>query len=167
MQPFASSAEVAARWRPLAPAEQTTAGILVQDASAMIRTRKPDIDDLIEIVPPATRPRLDPTIPKIVVCAMVKRAMLASGYSDGVATEQNTAGPYSQSITYANPSGNLYLTKSEKADLGVGTQASFAIDTVPRLLGQHADICSIYFGGDCSCGAVLTQNLPLYERTWW
>jgi hypothetical protein len=164
MQPFATPAEVAARWRPFLGNEDTTAGILVQDASAMIRVRKPEIDELIEVVPPATRPRLDPTIPKIVVCAMVKRAMLAAGYSDGIATEQTTGGPYSQTLTYTNPSGNLYLTKSEKQDLGIGAQAAFAIDTAPCVSGVHADICALRFGAlYCSCGASLTLGLPLYE----
>ncbi|AHJ86559.1 head-tail adaptor [Mycobacterium phage Jolie2] len=45
------------------------------------------------------------------------------------------------------------------------TGGAFSIDTLPVRDGiVHAEICSIYFGGGCSCGALLTQGLPLYER---
>jgi len=51
-------------------------------------------------------------------------------------------------------------------DLCKGSEVSgaFSIDTVPTFGVVHADICAINFGAlYCSCGAVLTQGLPLYE----
>lgn len=46
------------------------------------------------------------------------------------------------------------------------TGGAFAVDLLPQRTGiVHAEICSIYFGSSgCSCGALLTQGLPLYER---
>ncbi|AKF14446.1 head-to-tail adaptor [Mycobacterium phage FlagStaff] len=41
---------------------------------------------------------------------------------------------------------------------------AYSIDTLPSETIQHAEICSIYFGGGCSCGAILTQGLPLWEK---
>lgn len=57
---------------------------------------------------------------KIVSCAMVNRAMAAEE-SDavGVSEARYTMGPFTQSATFSNPSGDLYLTAGEKALLGV------------------------------------------------
>lgn len=42
---------------------------------------------------------------------------------------------------------------------------AFGIDTVAYRGSLHADICTLNFGAlYCSCGAVLTQDLPLYEN---
>jgi hypothetical protein len=42
---------------------------------------------------------------------------------------------------------------------------AFTVDTIGVALEQHADICALRFGAlYCSCGAVLTMNLPLYEN---
>ena len=45
---------------------------------------------------------------------------------------------------------------------------AFAVDTLG--VGtpiEHADICSLRFGATyCSCGAILTQTVPLWERSW-
>jgi len=46
-----------------------------------------------------------------------------------------------------------------------GPSGAFAVDTVGAVVQQHADICALRFGAlYCSCGAVLTMNLPLYEN---
>jgi hypothetical protein len=46
-----------------------------------------------------------------------------------------------------------------------GPSGAFAVDTVGATLEQHADVCALRFGAlYCSCGAVLTMNLPLYEN---
>ena len=41
---------------------------------------------------------------------------------------------------------------------------AFSVDLLPTETIQHAETCSVYFGGGCSCGAILTQGLPLWER---
>jgi hypothetical protein len=67
-----------------------------------------------------------------VVCAMVQRAMDApddAGF--GIATVQETVGPFSRSFNYSNPTGDLYLTKAERRLLGGGVQRAGSIDTAP------------------------------------
>lgn len=42
---------------------------------------------------------------------------------------------------------------------------AFAVGTIGVQRSMHADICSLNFGAlYCSCGAVLTMDLPLYEN---
>jgi hypothetical protein len=103
--PFATSADVAARWRPLTAAEQTVADTLVGDASALIRARFPGIDASI------AAGNLDPDIVKMVVAGMVKRALVAP--LDGVSQQSEGTGPYSHSETFANPMRNVFLTAAD------------------------------------------------------
>jgi hypothetical protein len=75
---------------------------------------------------------------KMVCCNMVIRALSATA-SDafGVSNASMAAGAYSQSWTYANPSGDMYLTKLEKRLLGV---TSSYIGTIrPMMRGEHDD----------------------------
>ena len=125
---FASATDLAARWRPLSAAEEDTADTLLGDASAILRAECPDLDARLTVVPPL----LDPDLPKMIVCAMVKRAMIAGVDVEGVTNTQQTAGPFSQSMTYSNPMGNLYLTKTERKLLGCGGQRAFTVDMTPR-----------------------------------
>jgi hypothetical protein len=66
---------------------------------------------------------------------MVRRAMDApddAGF--GIATVQETTGPFSRSFNYANPTGDLYLTKAERRMLGGGRLVAGSIDPHPRPL---------------------------------
>lgn len=112
MAAFATVEDLEARWRTLSTDEQAVATVLLDDASAMIRATCPDATDA--------------DILKLVVCAMVKRAMLAAD-APGVKTTQETAGPFSQSYTYANPMGDMYVTAAEKRLLGCGRQVAFTV----------------------------------------
>ncbi|HEY5201196.1 MAG TPA: hypothetical protein VIJ31_09825, partial [Acidothermaceae bacterium] len=105
LTPFADADDVAARWRPLSAAEQTVAGILASDASALIRARFPGIDSQV------LGGALDPGILTMVVAGMVRRAMTAP--STGVTSQSETAGPFSHSQTFANPLGNVFLTAAD------------------------------------------------------
>lgn len=126
MVAFAEVSDLEARWRPLVGPESTTAGVLLGDASAMIRAECPDIDARLEAVPPL----VDEGIPRMVACAMVKRAMLASGL-EGVSSGMDVAGPFTQQRSFANPMGNLYLTKAERKLLGCSQQKAFTVDMGP------------------------------------
>lgn len=53
-----------------------------------------------------------------VTCAMVERAV--SSATPGLKSRQQSAGPYSFTDSYANPTGDLYLLASERRDLGIG-----------------------------------------------
>lgn len=122
MAAFATIAELEVSWRVLSSAEQATAAVKLDEASLMIRALRPGIDALIGAG------SLDPGVPRLVVCGMVKRAMNTPSTVEGVGTVQQSAGPFGQTLTYANPDGNLYLSKLEKKMLGIGRQRAFSID---------------------------------------
>lgn len=107
---FAVVSDIEARWRDLTTAEDSRAAVLIDDASAMLSALvdvDPDDSEQAELL-------------KAVCCTMVIRAMSATE-SDlfGVTQTSMTAGPYSQSTSYLNPSGDMYLTKLEKRLLGI------------------------------------------------
>lgn len=121
--PFAVASDLADRWRPLSTAEQAQATILLADASTILRAECPDVDERLAADPPT----LDSDLPVMIVCAMVKRAMIAAADAAGVGSVQQTAGPFSQSQTFTNPMGNLYLTKAERRLLGCGGQRAATV----------------------------------------
>lgn len=106
------------RWPSLPATSDAQATILLGAASRKLRVAVPGLDDLI------AAGTLEADLVTDVVCSMVKRAMIAGDQAEGVS--QQTAGPYS--MTFANPTGDLYLTKSEKHDLGIGVQRAFTVD---------------------------------------
>ncbi|RBP98462.1 hypothetical protein CRD60_00940 [Bifidobacterium aemilianum] len=110
---FASSSDLKDRWPNMMDA--TLADTLLEDASQLIRDTCPGWAEASE----ETR--------RSIACSMVKRAMIAGEDSAGLSARQENAGPFSQSWTYSNPTGDLYLTKSEKARLGQGRQRAFSI----------------------------------------
>ncbi|WP_455136342.1 Gp19/Gp15/Gp42 family protein [Thermophilibacter sp.] len=56
---------------------------------------------------------------KRVTCSIAHRSM-TSGDLDGVTQYSQNAVGYSAQLTYANPSGDLYITSQEKRSLGIG-----------------------------------------------
>lgn len=98
--PFATTDDVADRWRPLTPDEQNVAETLVSDASAIIRARFPGVDG-----------QVDPDVLRIVVAGMVKRALVAP--MDGVSQESESVGPINHSLSFANPMRNVFLTAAD------------------------------------------------------
>ena len=111
---FAAVDDVAARWRTLSESEETRCMALLADASDLIRTTCPNWQTAGE----GTLRR--------VCCAVVIRAM-QSGDMQGVTQTSQTAGPFTQSWSYSDPAGALYLTKQEKRSLG-GTLRLGSID---------------------------------------
>lgn len=111
--PFASSDDLKARWPDLA--DTKLAETLLSDASQLIRDTCPGWAHASKATLIA------------IACAMVKRAMIAGSDNAGLSSTQETAGPYSQTLTYSNPTGDLYLTRAEKQRLGQGRQRAFSI----------------------------------------
>ena len=124
--PYATTADIEARWRTLSADERTRAEVLIQDASAML-------DNLVDVdALDAERYQLLTTV----TCNMVIRAMSATSLDTfGVSQTSVTAGPYTQSYSYANPSGDMYLTKFEKRLLGVST--SYIGSIAPKIEGYY------------------------------
>lgn len=108
---FASIDDIEGRWRTLTADEQTRAHALLEDASAMLsaRVNMANVDgDRVQLL-------------KSVCCQMVIRAM-TSGAADAFGIEEmsSTVGPFGQTAKFSNPSGELYITKSERKALGIG-----------------------------------------------
>lgn len=121
-EPYATPADLADRWRPLLSAETSKAATLLGDASYWLRrwfpARCAELDSGTE----------DITGAQIVVCSMVKRAMLNNDAAGLTATSQ-TDGPFNVSRTYSNPEGNLYVTSAERSEF-VGTSAFASVRMV-------------------------------------
>lgn len=59
---------------------------------------------------------------RLVSLNMVKRAMATyDGGVYGASQTEATMGPFNQSVQWANPSGDMYITSSEKDLLGIGS----------------------------------------------
>ena len=123
---FAEVSDIEARWRELSTDEESRASTLIDDASAMLSA----------LVAVDTSDQEQAELLKMVCCNMVIRAMAATALDTfGVSQTSVTAGPYTQSYSYANPSGDMYLTKFEKRLLGVST--SYIGSIQPRIDGYY------------------------------
>lgn len=66
-----------------------------------------------------------------VSCAMVHRVVISPSWGSlGVTQHSQTAGSFTESYSFGNPNGDLYLTKSEKRTLGL---TSMKIGTIAPL----------------------------------
>lgn len=119
---FATTEDLTARWRILADSEAAQAKVLLDDASDKIRSRVPKACEQ------AWAKAHEATLRRI-CCAMVKRAMQQSvaGVPEGVSQSSSATGPFSEGFTWSNPDGNLWITKEELRDLGVGGRHAFLI----------------------------------------
>jgi hypothetical protein len=102
--------------------------------------------------------------------AIVRGALLRwIDAGSGAVTTQTTMS-YGQTVDTRQPRRSMFMP-SEVDDLkrlcrpDDDSGGAYSIDTLPGA-GEivHAEVCSIWFGGGCSCGAILTQGLALYER---
>lgn len=114
---YATVEDLEARWRPLTPDEQARAGVLLGDAAVRLDAECSHSD-------PPTVAELEAR--KIVSCEMVKRAMASAG-GVGVTSIQQGAGPYQETTQFANPTGDLYLAKGDRALLGCGKPVAFTV----------------------------------------
>lgn len=130
---YADVTDLEERWRELSEDEQARAAVLLDDASAMLASMA-TVDD---------SDQQQASIRRIVCCNMVIRVM-APGVdaSFGATNGSMTGGPYTQSWTYGAPVGDLYLTKAEKAMLGV---SAMVVGQVRPRIGRRPH----YY--DCEC----------------
>lgn len=125
---YAEVSDIETRWRDLSTDEEARATALIDDASAM----------LAELVDIRNGDEQQEELLKIVCCNMVIRAMSASEFDAFGASQMSmTAGPYMQQFTYANPSGDMYLTKMEKRLLGI--TSGYIRSIRPMMCGDHDD----------------------------
>ena len=148
--PFATLAELQARWPDFPVGADAHATVLLEDASQFILDTVPAAANANE----ATRRRI--------VCAVVRRSMPDADGMDGMESIQQSGGPFSVTMKPANPAGDFYLTKQEKLALGGGAQKAFGVQIADMGSVRHLPWCSVNFGAYCSCGADIAGE-PIYE----
>lgn len=129
--PYADHEDLAEFWKTLTEAEDTRADKLLSLASNRLRTianqQSKVLDDLVNADPAYFQ-----TVQWVVMEA-TKRAMLTPTDAPPANSIQQTAGPYSENITFTNPAGDLWFKKSELHDLGLyGNQKLGSISTSGR-----------------------------------
>ena len=72
-----------------------------------------------------------------VTCAIVARSLNVPVGMEGVSQVSQGADSYSASYTFANPTGDFYITKSDKQRLGIGNGGIFTI--APMIYKDHEE----------------------------
>lgn len=109
---FATVEDLRARWSGVSGEsfDEGVAETLLEDAAVMLSSMvdvDPDDEQQAEAL-------------KIVSCRMVQRAMTTmANDAFGVSQQSVSADIYTQSWTYSNSQGDMYLTKAEKKMLGL------------------------------------------------
>lgn len=99
----------------------------------------------------------------ILVGAILRWSQAGAG---ALQSHTQTAGPFTDGVTFdTRQRGGFNLWPSEITQLQdickSWVRAAYSVDTV-QTSGTHSPICSVYFGGACSCGAVIA-GAPIYE----
>lgn len=127
MDAYATLEDLQSRWRLLSADEQQRATTLLSDAAVKIALACKQSGVAIDAADELQIEAL-----KSINCEMVKRAMLSPIDMPPMSSFAQTAGSYSESQTYVNPTGDLYMTLGEKKMLGIGTQK---MGSIPPLIG--------------------------------
>lgn len=152
--------DVLARWVGDSPPDADALVPLIKDAEVIIRYNFPTIDARLDEDEPTLADRI-----AFVVSRMVIRAVRNP---EGLRSIQDGAGPFQTTRTFGGDEpGSLWLI-SEEFDLlaaedarQVSKRRAFAFDTGKAASGAlHLDICSVWWGGNCSCGAILLGGGP-------
>lgn len=107
-------------WRPMTPEEIERAEALIPIVCASLRTEAKKVNmDLDELV--AADEDLS-IVAKSVVCDVVARSLMTSTNQEPTTQFSMSAGGYSQSGTFLNAGGGLFIKKSELARLGIRRQ---------------------------------------------
>ena len=108
---YATVDDLAQRWKCMSATEQERAAVLLDDAAVIIDA----------LLMSKGISEANPAAAKMVSCSMVRRAMMQSDTGMmGITQGTVSADIYSQTMTFANPSGDMYLTASERRTLGAG-----------------------------------------------
>jgi hypothetical protein len=111
---FAKVKDLEARWRTLSPAEKERAKTLLDDVTTYLIAR---LDYSGVKLDPANE--LQASLLNMVTCDVVKRVMQIPVNKPAVTSSQQGAGPYQETLSFANPSGDKYLTSDEMRLLGI------------------------------------------------
>lgn len=139
---------------------QTVLPPLIKGAETVIKFHFKDMDARLAATEPAEEELMDRL--EFVLARMVIRAVRNP---EGARAVQSGAGPFQETVTYGGdePGSIWMLDREYDMLLPEGSRSkhsgkAFTIDTgAHAALGTnlHLDTCSVWFGGHCSCGAVL------------
>ena len=97
----------------------------------------------------------------ILVGAVIRWSQAGAG-----ALQSQNAGPYGVTLDTRQRVGyNLWpseITQLQDICKNGTQQQAYSVDTL-QAGAYHSPICSVYFGGSCSCGAALAGS-PIYEH---
>lgn len=109
MADYATLADLKAHWPALSADQEPEAQQKLTEASIEVRALFPDVDGRL------ASNALDVEVPRLVVCRMVKRAMDSPVEAmGGVQSTTQQTGPFTQTLNFTNPDGNIYLSKADK-----------------------------------------------------
>lgn len=133
LQSLVTVPELEAFWRPLTEPEKTRAQSLLLMASNRLRGMAERIG--INLDDKVNASEIYKSNVQYVIMEAVKRAISTPIDQAPVNSEQITAGPYSQNLTFTNPSGDLWFKKSDLAEIGLsGSQSLNSISTTRKEL---------------------------------
>jgi len=136
---------------PFAIIESVKAAAMIADAEAMAVLAAPRLATLESDSPHIASVR-----------AVLRGAILRWHESGSGAITQEAVGQMSQSIA---PRRSMFWPSEIEQLRSIGDSEdsgkAFSVDTAPSL-GSHSPICSVYFGGACSCGYDIALE-PIYE----
>lgn len=116
MDAFATVADYVARCGPVEDGDESRVDALLEDASAYLRGAYQRHMGTRYLA--GANQTFDENV-KAVCVAMVARTVNAPVAMAGITQQSQTAGPYSSSFTFANPTGDLYLGRSDLKRLGL------------------------------------------------
>lgn len=131
MEVYAEVTDLETRYKTLTDEEKQRASALLEHASSYIyfelkKAGKPyrmgelDVDTRVLV--------------RNVVCSMAKRAMMSP--NSDISSESMGVGGYTQSLTYANPAGDIYLKDSERRILGIPLHKMRIGSFAPKVHGE-------------------------------
>jgi len=123
--PFATVADLENRGRSTSSEDRVKVETLLQDASQI----------LVDEFPRGVQTAAPETLARI-VCNMVLRVLDSGAPAPGVETTQFGVGPFQESYRWANPTGDLYLTKRERRQLG-GPARAGSVPMMPPGAGRE------------------------------
>lgn len=126
-EPFASVEDLEKFWRALTETEKTRAEYLLELASDYLRqealNNRKNMDDLL-----SSGKILENTLKQIVM-ESVKRAMLTPPDQKPVNQMSQTAGPYAETLVFANPAGDIWFKDKELKILRLRGQRLSSVST--------------------------------------
>ena len=126
-QAFATVQDLESFWRELTEAEENRAAYLLVLASDTLRqvamNNKKDLDKMIEDGKVLTN------MVKQIVMESVKRAMLTPPDQKPITQGSMTAGPYGETLHFANPAGDIWFKDKEYKLLGLKGQKLSSVST--------------------------------------